>query len=121
MKVCCLLRSLHIFHCFHYHLSLFDFFFFFFLAYLFYSYSLHIILVFIIFTLYLMFAERSAYRILFLVSGIVLMSVASWLSNSLVFYYSGAMAIGIILLILVVLFQVTSYVFPFLFSCFFFF
>lgn len=78
------------------------------------------ILVFIIFTLYLMFAERSAYRILFLVSGIVLMSVASWLSNSLVFYYSGAMAIGIILLILVVLFQVTTYVFPFLFSCFFF-
>lgn len=35
------------------------------------------------------------------------MAVASSLSKSLVFYYSGAMAVGIFLVILMVLFQVT--------------
>lgn len=45
------------------------------------------------------------YRILFLVFGVVLMSLASILSKSLVFYYSGAMATGAFLVILMVLFQ----------------
>lgn len=45
------------------------------------------------------------YRILFLVFGVVLMSLASVLSKSLVFYYSGAMATGVFLVILMVLFQ----------------
>ncbi|KAK4416346.1 hypothetical protein Salat_2460100 [Sesamum alatum] len=45
------------------------------------------------------------YRILFLVLGIVLISLASWLSKSIVFYYSGAMAIGVCLVILMILFQ----------------
>ncbi|XP_057784430.1 uncharacterized protein LOC131001838 isoform X2 [Salvia miltiorrhiza] len=49
--------------------------------------------------------EFFLYRILFLVSGIVLMSLASVLSKSLVFYYSGAMAAGALLVILMVLFQ----------------
>lgn len=54
------------------------------------------------------FAEFFLYRILFLVLGILLMSLASWLSKSLVFYYSGAMAAGSILVILMVLFQVST-------------
>ncbi|KAL6498195.1 hypothetical protein OROGR_028592 [Orobanche gracilis] len=45
------------------------------------------------------------YRLLFLVLGVVLMSVASWLSKSLGFYYSSAMVTGIFLVILMVLFQ----------------
>ncbi|EYU44506.1 hypothetical protein ABFS82_08G059200 [Erythranthe guttata] len=49
--------------------------------------------------------EFFAYRVLFLVLGTALMCVASWLSKSLVFYYSGAMIIGIFLVILMVLFQ----------------
>ncbi|KAL8476911.1 hypothetical protein ACS0TY_029276 [Phlomoides rotata] len=49
--------------------------------------------------------EFFLYRIFFLVLGILLMSLASWLSKSLVFYYGGAMATGSILLILMVLFQ----------------
>ncbi|KAK6151141.1 hypothetical protein DH2020_016073 [Rehmannia glutinosa] len=49
--------------------------------------------------------EFFLYRIFFLLLGIVLMSLASWLSNSLVFYYSGAMAVGVFLVILMVLFQ----------------
>ncbi|CAA0841063.1 Uncharacterized conserved protein (DUF2215 [Striga hermonthica] len=49
--------------------------------------------------------EFFLYRILFLVFGIVLMSLAPWLSQSLVFYYSGAMVIGIFLVILMILFQ----------------
>ncbi|KAF5958397.1 hypothetical protein HYC85_005622 [Camellia sinensis] len=50
--------------------------------------------------------EFFSYRIIFLVLGIIIMTLASSLSNSLVFYYSSAMAVGIILVILVVLFQV---------------
>ncbi|GMP31242.1 hypothetical protein CsSME_00005539 [Camellia sinensis var. sinensis] len=49
--------------------------------------------------------EFFSYRIIFLVLGIIIMTLASSLSNSLVFYYSSAMAVGIILVILVVLFQ----------------
>ncbi|KAL1537072.1 hypothetical protein AAHA92_29628 [Salvia divinorum] len=49
--------------------------------------------------------EFFLYRILFLTSGIVLMSLAAVLSKSLVFYYSGAMAAGALLVILMVLFQ----------------
>ncbi|KAH6759634.1 hypothetical protein C2S51_000183 [Perilla frutescens var. frutescens] len=45
------------------------------------------------------------YRILFLVFGVMLMSLASVLSKSLVFYYSGAMAAGAFLVILMVLYQ----------------
>ncbi|PNT26283.1 hypothetical protein POPTR_007G005500v4 [Populus trichocarpa] len=45
------------------------------------------------------------YRVIFLILGVVMLSIASSLSKSLVFYYSSAMAIGIILVILVVLFQ----------------
>ncbi|KAG5528418.1 hypothetical protein RHGRI_029183 [Rhododendron griersonianum] len=49
--------------------------------------------------------EFFLYRIVFLVSGIIIMTMASSLSKSLVFYYSSAMAVGIILVILMVLFQ----------------
>ncbi|PIN13839.1 hypothetical protein CDL12_13534 [Handroanthus impetiginosus] len=49
--------------------------------------------------------EFFQYRILFLVFGIVLMTLASWLSKSLVFYYGSAMAVGIFLVILMILFQ----------------
>lgn len=46
------------------------------------------------------------HRVILLVLGIILFSAASFLSKSLVFYYGSAMAVGIILVILVVLFQV---------------
>ncbi|KAL2522659.1 hypothetical protein Fot_26582 [Forsythia ovata] len=49
--------------------------------------------------------ECFLYRIVFLVLGITMMTLASWLSKSLVFYYSGAMSVGVLLVILVVLFQ----------------
>ncbi|CAN4123659.1 unnamed protein product [Withania somnifera] len=45
------------------------------------------------------------YRVMFLVLGILLFTMASFLSKSLVFYYGGAMAVGILLVILMVLFQ----------------
>ncbi|KAI3423176.1 uncharacterized protein J3R85_011306 [Psidium guajava] len=45
------------------------------------------------------------YRVVLLVVGLVLMTFASSLSNSLAFYYSSAMAVGIILVVLMVLFQ----------------
>ncbi|KAK3224512.1 hypothetical protein Dsin_011537 [Dipteronia sinensis] len=45
------------------------------------------------------------YRIIFLVLGIILLSLASTLSKSLAFYYGSAMSVGVILVILVVLFQ----------------
>ncbi|XP_052204621.1 uncharacterized protein LOC127809673 [Diospyros lotus] len=45
------------------------------------------------------------YHIIFLVIGIIMLTLASSLSKSLVFYYSSAMAIGIILVILMILFQ----------------
>ncbi|XVF61373.1 hypothetical protein PTKIN_Ptkin08bG0124100 [Pterospermum kingtungense] len=49
--------------------------------------------------------EFFLYRIVFLISGIVLLSLASTLSQSLVFYYGSAMAVGVILVVLIVLFQ----------------
>ncbi|XVE86983.1 hypothetical protein DITRI_Ditri18aG0079500 [Diplodiscus trichospermus] len=49
--------------------------------------------------------EFFLYRLIFLISGIVLLSLASTLSRSLVFYYGSAMAVGIILVVLIVLFQ----------------
>ncbi|KAG9440594.1 hypothetical protein H6P81_020759 [Aristolochia fimbriata] len=45
------------------------------------------------------------YRLTFLLLGFVLMALAPLLSMSIVFYYSSAMTIGIILVILMVLFQ----------------
>ncbi|EXB94032.1 hypothetical protein L484_009376 [Morus notabilis] len=49
--------------------------------------------------------EFFLHRVVLLVLGIVMLSLASFLSKSLVFYYGSAMAIGVILVILVVLFQ----------------
>ncbi|XP_062157155.1 uncharacterized protein LOC133864758 isoform X2 [Alnus glutinosa] len=49
--------------------------------------------------------EFFLYRIICLVLGIVLMSLASSLSKSLVFYYGSAISIGVILVILMILFQ----------------
>ncbi|XP_024980533.1 uncharacterized protein LOC112517363 [Cynara cardunculus var. scolymus] len=49
--------------------------------------------------------EFYLYRLIFLVLGITLMTFASSLSNSLVIYYGGAMTLGILLVVLVVLFQ----------------
>ncbi|OIT06504.1 hypothetical protein A4A49_08312 [Nicotiana attenuata] len=49
------------------------------------------------------------YRVIFLVLGVLLITLASFLSKSLVFYYGGAMAVGVFLVVLMVLFQVTSY------------
>ncbi|KAJ6871957.1 hypothetical protein NC651_031138 [Populus alba x Populus x berolinensis] len=49
------------------------------------------------------------YCLIFLILGVIMLSVASTLSRSLVFYYSSTMAIGINLVILVVLFQVIIY------------
>ncbi|POO00697.1 NEMP family [Trema orientale] len=49
--------------------------------------------------------EFFLHRVIFLVFGIVMMSMASFLSTSLVFYYGSAMVVGIILVILVFLFQ----------------
>ncbi|KAH9616052.1 hypothetical protein KSS87_005153, partial [Heliosperma pusillum] len=49
--------------------------------------------------------EFSAYRTVFLVLGTVLIMLGPTFSESLVFYYSSAMVLGIILVILIVLFQ----------------
>ncbi|CAE6261721.1 unnamed protein product [Arabidopsis arenosa] len=49
--------------------------------------------------------ELFMYRIVFLILGAVLLVSASTLSQSLAFYYSSAMAVGIILVVLLVLFQ----------------
>ncbi|KAG2719702.1 hypothetical protein I3760_02G002100 [Carya illinoinensis] len=49
--------------------------------------------------------ELFSYRITCLILGIVLMSVSSYLSNSLIFYYGSAISIGVILVILIILFQ----------------
>ncbi|XP_023638786.1 uncharacterized protein LOC17877038 [Capsella rubella] len=49
--------------------------------------------------------ELFIYRIVFLILGAVLLASASTLSQSLAFYYSSAMAVGIILVVLLVLFQ----------------
>ncbi|MQL91160.1 hypothetical protein Taro_023764 [Colocasia esculenta] len=44
-------------------------------------------------------------RVFFLIGGFILMAFAGLLSKSVVFYYGGAMTVGIILVILMVLFQ----------------
>lgn len=49
--------------------------------------------------------EFSGYPMILLVLGSVLIMLAPMLSQSLVFYYSSAMAAGIILVILIILFQ----------------
>ncbi|XP_075498606.1 uncharacterized protein LOC142536981 isoform X2 [Primulina tabacum] len=49
--------------------------------------------------------EFFLYRVIFLFWGILMMALASWLSKSLIFYYSGAMAVGVFLVALMVLFQ----------------
>lgn len=49
--------------------------------------------------------EFFLYRVVFLVMGILLFTLASFLSKSLVFYYGSAMAVGVLLVILMVLFQ----------------
>jgi len=52
------------------------------------------------------YAEFLFHRVVLLVLGLVLMVVAHTLSESVVFYYGGAMTIGIFLVILIILFQV---------------
>jgi len=52
------------------------------------------------------YAEFLLHRVVFFVLGLVLMVVAHTLSESVVFYYGGAMTIGIFLVILIILFQV---------------
>lgn len=52
------------------------------------------------------YAEFLLHRVVFFVVGLVLMVVAHTLSESVVFYYGGAMTIGIFLVILIILFQV---------------
>ncbi|KAI3861096.1 hypothetical protein MKX03_021934 [Papaver bracteatum] len=49
--------------------------------------------------------EFFLYRIIFLVLGLILLTLAPTLSQSLTFYYGGAMTMGIILVVLMVLFQ----------------
>ncbi|CAN6306140.1 unnamed protein product [Urochloa humidicola] len=49
--------------------------------------------------------EFLLHRVVFLVLGLVLMVVAHTLSESVVFYYGGAMTIGIFLVVLIILFQ----------------
>ncbi|XLS84983.1 hypothetical protein HN51_035149, partial [Arachis hypogaea] len=49
--------------------------------------------------------EFFAYRVVLLILGITLISLASFLSKSLAFYYSSAMAVGVILMILMILYQ----------------
>nr|CAB3495495.1 unnamed protein product [Digitaria exilis] len=49
--------------------------------------------------------EFLLHRVVFLVLGLVLMVLAHTLSESVVFYYGGAMTIGIFLVILIILFQ----------------
>lgn len=52
------------------------------------------------------FAEFFMYRIVFLMMGIALLSLASTLSISLAFYYFGAMSVGIIILATLIISQV---------------
>ncbi|XP_076959641.1 uncharacterized protein LOC143635783 [Bidens hawaiensis] len=49
--------------------------------------------------------EFYLYRVIFLVLGIVMMTFASSLSISLATYYGGAMTLGVLLVVLVILFQ----------------
>jgi hypothetical protein len=49
--------------------------------------------------------EFFIYRIVFLIMGIVLLSLASRLSKSVAFYYIGAMSIGIVILVTLIINQ----------------
>lgn len=49
--------------------------------------------------------EFLVHRLVFLVLGIVTMAAAHSLSQSVVFYYGGAMTLGIIVVMLIILFQ----------------
>ncbi|CAM8877071.1 unnamed protein product [Rhodiola kirilowii] len=49
--------------------------------------------------------EFMSYRVIFLVMGLVLMASASYMSESILFYYSSAMTVGVLLVVLMVLFQ----------------
>ncbi|KAB1214919.1 Cysteine-rich and transmembrane domain-containing protein 1 [Morella rubra] len=49
--------------------------------------------------------EFFLYRVICLILGVILMSLASSLSKSLVFYYGSAISVGVILVILMILFQ----------------
>ncbi|KAF9621163.1 hypothetical protein IFM89_016657 [Coptis chinensis] len=49
--------------------------------------------------------EFLLYRVVFLLLGTILLAMAPRLSKSIVFYYSGAMTVGVLLVILIVLFQ----------------
>ncbi|KAL8234584.1 hypothetical protein R6Q59_020684 [Mikania micrantha] len=49
--------------------------------------------------------EFYLYRVIFLILGITMMTFASSLSNSLATYYGGAMTLGVLLVVLVILFQ----------------
>ncbi|KAI3803839.1 hypothetical protein L1987_32001 [Smallanthus sonchifolius] len=49
--------------------------------------------------------EFYLYRFIFLILGITMMTFASTLSNSLATYYGGAMTLGVLLVVLVILFQ----------------
>lgn len=53
-------------------------------------------------------SELLFHRVFFLVMGLVMMVAAHALSESVVFYYGSFMTVGIILVILMVLFQVIS-------------
>lgn len=52
------------------------------------------------------FSEFLPHRLIFLVLGAVMMVAAHTLSESVVFYYGGAMTLGIIVVVLIILFQV---------------
>ncbi|KAI7728787.1 hypothetical protein M8C21_015523 [Ambrosia artemisiifolia] len=49
--------------------------------------------------------EFYLYRVMFLILGIIMMTFATSLSNSLATYYGGAMTLGVLLVVLVILFQ----------------
>lgn len=53
-------------------------------------------------------SDFSSYRIVFLILGTLLITLAPTFSESLIFYYSSAMAVGIVLVVLIVLFQVIT-------------
>ena len=65
-----------------------------------------VLVVFLEFKIRYAFPEFLFHRVVFLVVGMVLMSLARVLSESIVFYYGSAMTVGIILVILMILFQV---------------
>jgi len=61
--------------------------------------------------LFFFFPEFLFHRLVFLVLGLFMMLTARVLSESVVFYYGSFMTIGVILVILMILFQVMSCIF----------